>query len=108
MSGPKKPSDRATRRAAERASDKLLRERERLAALDAGGGADHPIEVASASLVEPRATSLPCLRCDGTSRVDEHIALVVGERRLRLVRLACPRCGARREVYFRIGTPLPS
>ena len=58
---------------------------------------------------------MPCVACGNPAlRVDEHIARTIegsdGEpaRRLRVVRARCPRCGTRRDVYFRIGTALPS
>jgi hypothetical protein len=58
---------------------------------------------------------MPCAACGAQGlRVDEHVAVTLpGEgsepaRRLRLVHVRCPRCGARREVFFRIGTVLPS
>ena len=99
---------RAERREAERAREKLIEARERLARLEPGSGPDRPIEVASASLVEPRALSLRCLRCDGELRLDEHLAIQSGDRRLRLTRLVCRACGTRRELYFRLGTTLAS
>ena len=104
----KKPSDRTLRREQERARAKLIEARERLARLEPGSSPSNPIEVASASLVEPRALSLRCLRCDGEARLDEHVAVVVGERRLRLARTICRVCGSRRELYFRLGTTLAS
>lgn len=108
MAGPKKPSDRAARRAAERAAEKLFVAREKLARLEPGGSPDNPIEVPSASVIEPRATAMPCLRCEGESKVVEHVATTAGESRVRIVRTRCVRCGAGREVCFRIGTALPS
>ncbi len=90
---------------------KLARARVKLAELEPGGAADRPIEVASASVIEPHATSMPCAACGATSlRVDEHVAVTLGEgtdaRRLRVVRARCAACGHRRDVYFRIGTTL--
>lgn len=108
MSSPKKPSARAARRSSERAASKLVAQRERLAALEPGGSAEYPIEVSSSSLVESRARSVRCLRCDDEMRLDEHEALTVGERRLRLARLSCRSCGARRDLYFKLGTTLAS
>jgi hypothetical protein len=108
VSSPKKLSDRAARRAGARAADKLARDRERLARLSPGGSPDNPIEVTSASLVEPRARSMPCPRCEGEPLVEEHTAIVVDDRRLRVARTACKACGSRREIYFRIGTTLAS
>jgi hypothetical protein len=99
---------RTERRERERAAQKLARDRERLARLDAGGAPERPIELASASQVEVHARSLGCARCGGEARVTAHEAHVVRAQSLRLVRLACPACGARREVWFRIAEPLPS
>jgi hypothetical protein len=98
---------------------KLAEARARLARLEAGGAPDRPIEVTSASVVEIHGAALECTGCgaDGT-RVEEHVAITVsgregglqeGESRtLRVARTRCPRCGVRRDVYFRLGTPLPS
>lgn len=104
----KKLSARAERREATRAAEKLGRARETLARLEPGGSAARPVEVQSASQIEPHALALPCLRCDGALRLDEHAAVTVGAERLRVARLRCPQCGARREVWFHIGTALPS
>lgn len=104
----KKLSARAERREAERAAEKLGRARETLARLEPGGAAPRPVEVESASQIEPHALALPCLRCDGALRLDEHAAVTVGGERLRIVKLRCSRCGTRREVWFRIVTALPS
>ena len=76
--------------------------RERLATLQAGGRPSHPVEVESASQVEVRALSIPCLRCDGPYRLDEHTAERFGERYLRVLRMHCGHCGAQRTVYFRV------
>jgi DNA-directed RNA polymerase subunit RPC12/RpoP len=100
----RKLSPRAARRVAERTADKLTRDRERLAYLEPGGDSGRPIEVESASQIEPHALALTCLRCGGPNRLEEHAA-VDGQR---VTRLACPRCGARREVWFRIAPALPS
>jgi RNase P subunit RPR2 len=104
----KKLSARAERREAARATEKLGRAREVLARLEPGGAAARPIEVQSASQIEPHATALPCLRCDGSLRLDEHAAVTLGGDRLRLVKLHCALCGTKREAWFRIVTNLPS
>jgi predicted RNA-binding Zn-ribbon protein involved in translation (DUF1610 family) len=97
---------RTERREAQRAADKLATQREKLARLEPGGAAEHPIDVATAAVIEPHARSLPCPRCgEQQARVDEHAAREVEGRRLRVVRTACPRCGAERTVYFRIVAP---
>jgi hypothetical protein len=103
----KKLSPRAERRQRERAADKIGRARERLAHLEAGGAPDRPIDVESASQIEPYAVSMACLRCDGPNRILEHAAPTVDGQRLRVVRMACPRCGAKREVWLRIAPRLP-
>ncbi len=98
----KKPSARAVRRAQARAVEKLGTQREKLFRLEAGGAPDHPLVVESASQVEVHARSLRCVRCDGSYRVDEHLAQTLRGERLRVAKLVCLVCGARRSVYFRI------
>ena len=98
---------RTERREAEREAAKLTRTRMKLAALEPGGHPERPIEVASASIIEPHAASMPCAACGEQGlRVEEHAADL--PRRLRVVHVLCQRCGTRREVFFRIGTVLPS
>jgi hypothetical protein len=99
---------RSDRREAERAHAKLVEQREKLLALEAGGSARHPREVVSASLVEPEARSVPCPRCEGELRVLEHMAHTVDGTPLREVRLACQHCGARRSLWFKIVGALPN
>jgi ribosomal protein S27AE len=101
----KKPSARNERRASERDAEKLARDREKLARLEAGGAPERPIDVDSASIIEPHALSMRCLRCDSASRLVDHTAETVGGTRLRAVRLSCGRCGAKRTVWFRIAMP---
>ncbi len=109
---------RTERREAARDAAKVARSRLKLAALEPGGAPDRPIEVTSASIIEPHASSMACAACGARGlRVEEHIAVTLGggggegsepARRLRVVHLTCPRCGTRREVFFRVGTVLPS
>jgi hypothetical protein len=98
----KKRSPKAERRAKARAEEKLGKKREQLAKIEAGGSPERPIDVVSVSVVETRAKSMPCPGCLGTSRVEEHAAETVEGRRLRIARMQCAQCGARRVVYFRI------
>jgi ribosomal protein L44E len=99
----KKPvSARTVRRAKERAAANLARDRERLAALEPGGDPSRPVEVESASQVEPHALAVACLRCDGPNRLDEHAAVTDDGQLLRVARLRCAQCGARRAMWFRI------
>ncbi len=104
----RKASARAERRSRQRAADKLTRDRERLAYLEPGGDRARPIEVESASQVEPHALALTCLTCDGPNRLEEHAAVVIDGDRLRVAKLLCSRCGARRDVWFRLAPHLPS
>jgi hypothetical protein len=105
----KKPvRPRTQRRADERASARLARDRERLAALEPGGDPSRPLDVESASQVEPHALGLACLRCDGAYRLEEHAAVSLHGDRLRVARLRCARCGARRDMWFRVSPGLPS
>jgi predicted RNA-binding Zn-ribbon protein involved in translation (DUF1610 family) len=110
MVGAMAKRSRTERREAEREAVKLTKNRLKLAALEPGGAPDLPIEVTSASIIEPHAMSMPCASCGELGgRVDEHVAVTLaGERRLRVVHIHCPRCGLRREIFFRIGTVLPS
>jgi hypothetical protein len=106
---------RTERREAARDAVKLARARTKLASLEPGGAPDRPIEVSSASIIEPHASGMECVACAASAvRVEEHVARTLPEegslpvRRLRVVTVRCPRCGARRDVFFRIGTVLPS
>ena len=98
----KKLSRKAERRAKARAEEKLGKKRELLAKMELGGHSDRPLEVVSASVVETQAKSMPCPRCLGACRVEEHAAETVEGRRLRIARMQCAQCGARRAVYFKI------
>ncbi|MBS2016067.1 MAG: hypothetical protein JST00_24515 [Deltaproteobacteria bacterium] len=100
---------RTERREAARAAAKLAQARMKLAALEEGGAPTRPIEVESASVVEPHASSMPCAACGASGvRVEEHVAITVGEARLRVARVRCAQCSVKRDVFFRIGTTLPS
>ncbi len=96
MSG-KRP--RTERREAERAARKLVRDRERLFALSAGGTSGRPLEVTSAAVIEVRIQQSPCVQCEGEYRILEHAAPLPG---LRRVDVTCRRCGAPRSIWFRI------
>lgn len=107
MKRPKPKSARTERREAERAGVKLAKARLELAHREVGGSPDRPIEVVSASVVEPHAAGLPCAVCDAPTRVLEHVA-VSTPRALRVVRVRCTRCSVEREIYFRLAATLPN
>lgn len=96
---PKRPSRPRT------LSRELRRDREHLLRLEPGGSRERPIEVESASLVEPRAESVHCPVCGSAFAVEEHLALTTGGVRLREARVRCRQCGAQRSLWFRIVGP---
>jgi hypothetical protein len=98
MSGKKPPRPRTERRIAERDARRLVRDRERLAALERGGAPDHPIEVPSSSVIEVRARATPCPQCGGELAVDDHAS----EAGVRVVAVTCRRCHVARRLWFRI------
>lgn len=112
----KRPSakrERTVRREAERTGVKLAQARLELASLEPGGSPDRPIEVSSASVVEPHASSLECAACGGPSRVEEHSAVTVPDkagtpRSLRVARVRCTCCSVVRQIYFKIAAALPN
>ena len=108
MSAPKKLSGHATRRALVRKHDRLARDLDRLARLEAGGSPDRPLEVVSPALVEVHVRGAPCPICAGELRLEEHLAETVGGVRMRVARVACATCGARRALYFKVTSALPS
>jgi hypothetical protein len=80
----------------------LARDREKLLRLEAGGSPSRPIEVSSASLVEPKVALVRCPECDTPLAAAEHAAVVRGGVRLREVSAACRACGVTRTLWFRI------
>jgi len=73
--------------------------REHLASLERGGSHHRPIAVASASVVEVRARALHCPHCDGEYRIEEHISVASG---LRRVDVTCRHCSRPRSLWFRL------
>ena len=96
---------RTERRIAERDARKLVRDREKLAALSPGGAREHPIVVASSAVIEVRAQAMACPQCEGAYRVREHNAPGSG---LREVLVRCQQCGTPRTLWFRIAIDEPN
>jgi len=96
---------RVARRVDERAARKLVRDREKLAAMTRGGTAEHPIEVSSSAVVETRVGNSTCPQCEGTYRILEHTSPASG---LRRVDVRCHRCGAPRALWFRLVSDEPN
>ncbi|WP_437766939.1 hypothetical protein WMF27_21855 [Sorangium sp. So ce281] len=99
----KKLSARAARRESDRSSAKLTRDIERLALLEPGHTPGRAIALDAASQVEVAARSIPCPRCRGAFRVEDHTAETLDGVRLRVAKVACSACGAGRSLYFRLG-----
>ena len=96
---------RTSRRAEERAARRLVRDREKLAAMTRGGSAEHPIGVPSAAVVETRVRNSTCPQCEGEYRIIEHTSPASG---LRRVDVRCQRCGTPRSWWFRLVSDEPS
>ncbi len=99
---------RAVRRAEDRAQQKLTRDLEKLAEAAPGGHPTRPIVVASPSEIEVRASGMPCPICQSTLRVEEHVAESIGGVRLRVARVACTFCRAKRAIYFQLAGSMPN
>ena len=91
--------ERNDRRAAERTLRKEVNVRQRLISAAPGGGADRPLVVSSASIVEGSARSEPCAHCGGELDLRSHAA---EGPTLRVVTLVCRLCHAPRALWFRI------
>jgi hypothetical protein len=85
----------------QRDARKLVRDREKLAALE--NSRERPIAVTSSSVIAVRARSQPCHQCGGSLHLDEEIA---DSAVLRAVDMSCQRCRATRRLWFRISSPL--
>ena len=99
--GNKRP--RAERRMRERAERKLVRDRERLVALEVGGSAGRPIEVDTPAVIPGRVRSTPCHQCGGPLADADSAAVTVAAGRRRRARTRCRRCHTERELWFVIG-----
>ncbi|HEY5950675.1 MAG TPA: hypothetical protein VIV40_34520 [Kofleriaceae bacterium] len=101
----KKRPERTARRAQQRATRQLVRDREKLAGLVAGGSEERPIEVTSSAVIEGRVRGMPCPQCDGELRIREHRSAGPG---MRAVDVRCQSCGAPRTLWFRIVSDDPN
>ncbi len=100
---PKRP--RTLARAALRDVQKLAEARVKLAALEVGGSPERPLEVASASLVEPRALQHTCLACEGPLELVDHRVRHEASGLVREVVAQCKRCTKRRTLWLRVAPP---
>lgn len=103
-----KGSDRAARREALRAAQKLGELRGKLAAMEPGGSPARPKDVESPAVVDVHAVSLPCTACEGELELLEHTVVEHLGTRLRQAHLRCRRCGSERDVFYKITPRLSS
>ena len=97
---------RTARRVLERDLKKLVRDKEKLFLLEPGGSEQRPMEVTSTSVIEIRASAMPCVQCDAPQyRIREHASIAAGLRRLDVI---CRNCGAPRSLWFRIVVDEPN
>jgi predicted Zn finger-like uncharacterized protein len=101
----KKRPERTARRAQERAARQLVRDREKLAALEAGGSAERPFAVASSSVIDGRVRATPCPQCGGEYTLVEHRSAGQG---MRAVDVRCRTCSVARTLWFRIVVDEPN
>ena len=99
------PRVRTLQREASRADAKLVRAKDRLIDLEPGGTEPHPLDVSTAALIEPKAKSVLCPRCDLPFSLVSHEAHSDGRGRLRETKLRCRQCGFARSLWFRIVAP---
>lgn len=86
-------------------SEKLVRAKSALLDLEAGGRAAHPLDVSTPSVIEPKARSVRCPRCDEPFELAGHEAHADEHGRLREAKLECRYCGLGRSLWFRITPP---
>lgn len=101
----KKRPERTARREQERAARQLVRDREKLARLVAGGSEARPIEVSSSAVIDGRVRAMPCPQCEGELEVKDHRSTGAG---MRAVDVKCRICGAPRTLWFRIVSDEPN
>jgi hypothetical protein len=101
MAKPKRA--RTARREADRGAKKDRGLIDRLQALERGGAPDRPIELVSASEVEPDAMSRACPYCGGEPRLVEHTVSEHGGRRIRVAALQCKICHSAYRRYYALG-----
>jgi hypothetical protein len=96
---------RKERREVQREAVKDARRRLSVAARARGGAPDLPVVVESASVIEPIASSTPCVACGEHVRVIDHEAKTIAGNAVREVTVKCVMCGVARKVYFAIQAP---
>lgn len=67
-----------------------------------GGDPSRALPAASPAVIERSAERWPCPRCGSPVYCETHRAERIGERRLRVARPRCARCGFERDIYFEL------
>jgi hypothetical protein len=104
----KKQRPRTAERERQRAAQKLVRERQKLALLLPGGSPERPIDVPSTAVIAVRARATPCPLCAGTLHLEEETAEFREGRQLRAAHMTCVSCGIARVLWFGLSSSLPS
>src|SRR5690349_19497384 len=99
------PRLRTLERRSRNLDDKLVRTKAKMLDLLPGGTRELPLDVSSAALVEPKARSVRCPRCDEPFTLEAHEAHSGDGGRLREARLLCRICGDGRSMWFRVVGP---
>ena len=84
---------------------KLVKRTESMAAKLVGGSPQLPIDVTSASVVETKARSTPCVQCGGDLDLRDDRATSTARGILREMSLICRRCHAPRTLWYRVAPP---
>jgi hypothetical protein len=96
--------ERRARRQRERDLRKSVRQLERVATGAPGGAATHPLNVASAAVIDGRARSVPCVQCGGELEPGDDRASSTARGVLRELEMTCRRCHAPRRLWFLIAS----
>jgi hypothetical protein len=100
---PRPPRPRRQQRERQRSLRKTVRKIERLADEMPGGSPERPIDVASASVVETKARSMPCVQCGAVGmEIRGERATSTARGVLRELAMVCRRCHAGRAVWLRV------
>lgn len=106
MARPKRPlRPRTVLRRQRIVDERLIRDRTKLLDLEAGGTTARPLEVLTPAVIEPKARSVRCPRCDEPFELVGHEAHSDEHGRLREAKLECRYCGLRRSLWFRVSAP---
>jgi hypothetical protein len=96
---------RKLQREQQRELRKQVKRTEGMAAKLAGGSPELPIDVTSASVVETKARSTPCVQCGGDLELRGDRATSTARGIVRELSLVCRLCHAPRTLWYRVAPP---